>query len=124
MLAFLLLSLAPAPSADVIVVDWFGNGDFDELQPAIDAAHDGDVLGVLGVRGVVRIARAKLGLGVCRRMSLSDERRAVDEHEPLFIGAHRADGVRGDPRRHRLPPVLVARLVSIELTRPRTHDGS
>jgi hypothetical protein len=46
LLAALLVTLIPvaAAQADVIVVDGAGGGDFLEIQPAIDAALDGDVI--------------------------------------------------------------------------------
>ena len=43
-LAAIVLPLAPAARADVHVVDAAGGGDFTDLQPAIDAAQDGDTL--------------------------------------------------------------------------------
>ena len=47
MIVSLFLALTPAP-ADVIVVDPSGGGDFTDIQPAIDAAADGDVILVRG----------------------------------------------------------------------------
>ena len=43
-LPVLALALVPAARADVHVVDAGGGGDFTDLQPAVDAAQDGDTL--------------------------------------------------------------------------------
>ena len=42
-LAWLLLTAVPA-FADVLIVDATGSGDFTDLQPAVDAAADGDTI--------------------------------------------------------------------------------
>ena len=40
----LLLASAMSAQGTVWTVDFDGSGDFDEIQPAVDAAADGDVI--------------------------------------------------------------------------------